>query len=124
MRQELRNIDQGANVVVREPGRAPKPRRLLLADLAPEKRRPLTPREIECLQWTAKGKTAWEVSVILGISEQTAAKHLHNASRKLGCVSKYQATLIAMRLGVLDGSALTLTPESKPGDAASGPSER
>jgi DNA-binding NarL/FixJ family response regulator len=33
-------------------------------------------RELDCLKWTAAGKTAWEASVILGISERTVTHHL------------------------------------------------
>src|SRR5690606_33185708 len=43
----------------------------------------LTSREIECLRWAAVGKSEWEISQILGISEHTAEKHLLNAKRKL-----------------------------------------
>jgi DNA-binding CsgD family transcriptional regulator len=61
----------------------------------------LTPRELECLRWTMGGKTAWEVARILGISEQTAARHLSRAIRKLDCVNKHQAVLKALRLGLI-----------------------
>lgn len=61
----------------------------------------LTPRERECLRWTMDGKTAWEVARILGISEQTAARHLSRAIRKLDCVNKHQAVLKALRLGLI-----------------------
>jgi len=61
----------------------------------------LTPRELEALRWTMEGKTAWEVGRILGISEQTAVRHVHNASRKLGCVNKHQAVLKALRLKLI-----------------------
>jgi DNA-binding CsgD family transcriptional regulator len=61
----------------------------------------LTPRELETLRWTMEGKTAWEVGRVLGISEQTAARHLHHATRKLDCVNKHQAVLRALRLGLI-----------------------
>lgn len=61
----------------------------------------LTPREIQCLQWTMEGKTGWEVGCILGISEQTAVRHLNNATHKLNCVSKHHAVVRALRLGVI-----------------------
>lgn len=61
----------------------------------------LTPRELECLRWTMEGKTAWELGRILGIAEQTAVRHLHNASRKLECVNKHQAVLKALRLKMI-----------------------
>jgi len=60
-----------------------------------------TPRELECLRWTMEGKTAWEIGKILGISEQTAARHLCRASAKLDCVNKHQAVLKALRLGLI-----------------------
>lgn len=61
----------------------------------------LTPRELEALRWTMDGKTAWEVGLIMGISERTAVLHLQNAMHKLNCVNKHQAVLKAIRLGVL-----------------------
>jgi len=44
----------------------------------------LTPRQIECLQWIAEGKTSWEIGEILGLSEHTVNEHLAAARRKLG----------------------------------------
>ncbi|MBX2881042.1 MAG: LuxR C-terminal-related transcriptional regulator, partial [Granulosicoccus sp.] len=35
----------------------------------------LSAREAECLTWTAKGKTSWEIAVILGIAESTVSFH-------------------------------------------------
>lgn len=67
----------------------------------PQDHPPLTERELEALRWTMEGKTAWEVASILGISEQTAVRHLSNATRKLGCVNKHHAVVTAMRLGIL-----------------------
>ena len=61
----------------------------------------LTPRELEALRWTMDGKLAWQVADALNISERTAVFHLRNATRKLGCGSKFQAVLKAMRLGLL-----------------------
>lgn len=61
----------------------------------------LTPRELESLKWTMSGKTAWEVGLLLGITERTAALHVNNATHKLGCVNKHQAVLTAIRLGLL-----------------------
>jgi len=61
----------------------------------------LTRRELECLRWTMEGKTAWELGRILGIAEQTVVRHTYNATRKLGCVSKHQAVLKALRLELI-----------------------
>lgn len=73
--------------------------------LLPEPLRPeapaLTPRELEVLRWTMDGKTAWEVGNILGITERTAVLHVGNAMHKLGCSTKHQAVLKALRLGLI-----------------------
>lgn len=73
----------------------------LLTPVEPLESPALTPRELECLRWTMEGKTAWEVGSILGISERTAVLHVNNAAHKLNCVSKHQAVIKAMRLGLL-----------------------
>jgi LuxR family transcriptional regulator, activator of conjugal transfer of Ti plasmids len=59
----------------------------------------LSPRELECLEWAAQGKSAWEIGHILGITRRTAAFHLENAKAKLGVHSICQAVarLIASR---------------------------
>lgn len=44
----------------------------------------LTGREKECVKWSSMGKTAWEISCILSISERTVVAHLENAKRKVG----------------------------------------
>lgn len=59
----------------------------------------LTSREIECLRWAALGKSEWEISQILGISEHTSEKHLLNAKSKLGAANRTQAVVEAIRLG-------------------------
>lgn len=61
----------------------------------------VTAREIECLRWTAQGKTAWEVATILGIAERTVNFHLRNAMDKLQACSKHQAALKAVQAGLL-----------------------
>jgi len=51
----------------------------------------LTRRERDSLAFVAEGKTDWEISVILGVSEATARFHVDNARRKLGAVNRAQA---------------------------------
>ena len=51
----------------------------------------LTPRESDSLTLVADGKSDWEISVILGVSEATARFHVDNARRKLGAVTRAQA---------------------------------
>lgn len=75
--------------------------RILAPEIIEAERPGLTPRELDSLRWTMEGKTAWEVGSILGISERTAVLHIQNAMKKLGSVSKHQAVLKALRLGLI-----------------------
>lgn len=63
--------------------------------------RQLTGRETEAMRWAADGKTEWEISVIMSISEHTAAKHLNNARAKLGAANRVQAIANAIRWGII-----------------------
>jgi DNA-binding CsgD family transcriptional regulator len=56
----------------------------------------VTAREIDCLRWMAAGKTAFEVSAILGISERTVRFHLNAAREKLYCTTTTQAVAKAV----------------------------
>ena len=67
----------------------------------PEKRDLLTPREREILRWAADGKTSWEVSVILNISERTVKFHLNQASLKLNAVNRTAAVAKALARGLI-----------------------
>jgi DNA-binding CsgD family transcriptional regulator len=51
----------------------------------------ISARELDCLRWMAAGKSAWEASVILGISERTVRFHLNSAREKLDCTTTTQA---------------------------------
>lgn len=61
----------------------------------------LTGRERECLSWTSRGKTTWEVGEILSISEKTVLYHLANAMRKLDVYSKHHAVVKALIMGLI-----------------------
>jgi LuxR family transcriptional regulator, activator of conjugal transfer of Ti plasmids len=54
----------------------------------------LSPREFECLDWAAQGKSAWEIGRILGISQHTVAAYLGNAKAKLGVRTTVQAVAL------------------------------
>ena len=56
----------------------------------------ISARELDCLKWTAAGKSAWEASVILGISERTVRFHLNSAREKLKCATTTQAVAKAV----------------------------
>ena len=62
----------------------------------------LTPREIECLGWCSRGKTNWEISRILGLSERTVEHYLSRANRKLGSTNRAQAVACALKLKVIE----------------------
>lgn len=57
----------------------------------------ITRREADVLYWVAKGKTDWEISVILSISERTVNKHLEQIYRKLDVNNRTSATAIAIK---------------------------
>lgn len=61
----------------------------------------LTERELECVFWTAAGKTSGEVGTILGISENTVTHYLSSASSKLNTVNKAHTVAKAMTLGLI-----------------------
>lgn len=61
----------------------------------------LTPREVDCLLWSAEGKTDWEISKILGISRSTVLKHMASAREKLGAMNRAHAIAIAMRANLV-----------------------
>ena len=62
---------------------------------------PLTPRETECLIWTAKGKTAGDIADILNISEHTVRFHIARAMKKLNVYSKTHAAAKSLQLGLI-----------------------
>ncbi|MDB5991685.1 MAG: transcriptional regulator RhlR [Herbaspirillum sp.] len=61
----------------------------------------LTAREIEVLRWTADGKTASEVGLIMEISERTVNFHVGNSLVKLNATNKTSAVIKAAMLGLL-----------------------
>ena len=61
----------------------------------------LAPREIDCLRWSAAGKTSGEIAAILGVSENTVNSYLAAAAQKLNAVNRVQTVAQAIRLGLL-----------------------
>lgn len=62
----------------------------------------LSQREKEVLDWLKQGKSSWDISMILGISERTVNFHVYNTMRKLKATSRPQVLAAAMRLGLID----------------------
>ena len=61
----------------------------------------LSAREREVLSWVAAGKTAWDTSVILNISEDTVNKTVTAAMNKLDAHTRAQAVAEAIRRGLI-----------------------
>jgi DNA-binding CsgD family transcriptional regulator len=64
-------------------------------------REKLTAREIECLRWSAAGKSSEEIAIILSISSHTVISYLKSAMRKLEAVNRMQAVARAYRYRLL-----------------------
>jgi DNA-binding CsgD family transcriptional regulator len=61
----------------------------------------LTERELECLKWSAEGKTYEDISTLLGISARTVRFFLENARHKLGSLNTTHAVASAMLRGLI-----------------------
>lgn len=61
----------------------------------------LPPRELECLKWTAAGKTYSEIAIILELSEHTVRSYLKSVRLRLDCVSLAQAANKASKLRII-----------------------
>jgi DNA-binding CsgD family transcriptional regulator len=62
---------------------------------------PLTKREIEVLTWLRQGKSSWDISMILRISERTVVFHIENIKKKLNVVNRLQAVSVAVQQGLI-----------------------
>jgi len=61
----------------------------------------LTARELECLKWIAAGKSSWEISHIIGISEHGVLYHIRNVMAKYGVSNRHVAVRRAMEDGLI-----------------------
>lgn len=59
-------------------------------------------REKEVLNWVKNGKSTWDISMILNISERTVKYHMNNIMTKLDAVSRSHAVAIALAKGLID----------------------
>ncbi len=69
------------------------------ADFADEMFIPLSPREMEILQYITRGFSNKEVAYALGISRQTVKNHMTSILRKLAVNDRTQAAVYALRHG-------------------------
>jgi len=75
--------------------------RLVQAVSAPESVEELTDRETEVLQLLAQGQANKQIARSLNIAEKTVKTHVSNILSKLGVQSRTQATLYAIRSGLV-----------------------
>ncbi len=61
----------------------------------------LTPRERECISWTAEGKTTEDVAEIIGLTPPAVNYHLGKTVRKLQACNKLHAAVLAIRSGLI-----------------------
>lgn len=59
---------------------------------------PLSPREQDCLAWTAAGRSAKQIADTLQLADSTVNEYLRSACRKLGATNKTQAAARATLL--------------------------
>ena len=79
--------------------------RLMQAVSSPESPEELTERETEVLRLMAQGQANKEIARSLNISEKTVKVHVSNILSKLGVQSRTQATLYAIRVGLVSASS-------------------
>ncbi|TDY16707.1 LuxR family quorum-sensing system transcriptional regulator SolR [Paraburkholderia sp. BL6665CI2N2] len=75
---------------------------LLAPKYIPEANEKLTFREREVLRWTAEGKTAHEIGLILKIADRTVNFHINNSLQKLHSTNKTQAVVKAALIGLIN----------------------
>lgn len=103
-----RSMDKDIRTVLIVHSIVPHLHQALLRFAAPLEKRPQAPdpgfssREREVLNWIKAGKTAWEISQILSISERTVKFHIQNILRKVHAVSRAQAVAICLENGFID----------------------
>ncbi len=71
--------------------------RKLLLKLQPPRKRSLTTREREVVEYVARGKSDFEIGVILGLSEHTVHNVVRRVMKKYGVVSRTQMFARALR---------------------------
>jgi LuxR family quorum-sensing system transcriptional regulator CciR len=73
-------------------------------DLATDHLAILTDRQRDCVLWAARGKTDWEISVILGVSHETVIQHLKHARERYGVQKRAMLAVRALFDGLISFS--------------------
>lgn len=75
---------------------------VICADTACAQQTPdLSPRELECIKWTAEGKTSDEIADIISISAATVNYHINKVISKLAAANRHHAAIIAVRKKII-----------------------
>ncbi|PCK06684.1 MAG: LuxR family transcriptional regulator [Alteromonadaceae bacterium] len=72
-----------------------------LDHMMPKPLKSLSRRELEVLKWCSEGRTSYEISTILNVTERTAGYHIGNAIKKLNVSNKTAAVILAFQLGII-----------------------
>ena len=75
--------------------------RRIAGAIAPRSKPVLSERQRECVLWSARGKTAAEVAIILGISEETVIQHLKIARDRYDVHSRQSLVLCVLFDGLI-----------------------
>lgn len=75
--------------------------RIIAAKTAVNPKQMLSPREMQCLVWASRGKTALESARLTGINARTVQHYLDKARAKLGAESVPQLVAIAKDRGLV-----------------------
>ena len=60
-----------------------------------------TQRELECLRWSASGKSSWDIASLMSCTEAGINAHFSRIRNKLGTSTRRQAIVKAIRLGII-----------------------
>ena len=61
----------------------------------------LTDRQRDCVLWVARGKSDWEISLILGVGEETVARHIKQACERYGVNKRTYLVILTLFDGTL-----------------------
>lgn len=61
----------------------------------------LTDRQRDCVLWVARGKSDWEISLILGVGEETVARHIKQACERYGVSKRTYLVILTLFDGTL-----------------------
>jgi DNA-binding NarL/FixJ family response regulator len=74
------------------------------------KRRDLTARELEVLQWLVLGHSNAQIARAIAVTEDTVKYHVGHILAKLGVSSRSKAVALSLRLGLVQADAEDETP--------------